>query len=329
MIETLRVPNTPSNSRTTRSTSCSSTTCQRQLTGNVVSATVNNGTAITLTLAIANGTPHVNGSIEGATIVLGGASSPVSGTFTVNNYVYANATHAFVTLKEFLPTLPNGNTTYKLIFQMKDVDSFALFDAAVTAIDAPYFAELLVPSRRAPGQQDRRHPDRRTVVRTPTTTCCSTRFRKSSSRRTPSRRHRRVEVMGEDVFERADVRGTVEPRLHADRLGRNFSLPVGTCRRRRRRKFFIIFDQTTTQRARTHHQLLRHGRVPRQVHQQRRRDAGRLELQHRLHVPLRRNHVTTRSLVGTCQDTVTGLPVRTKTLMLGNTTAACPTRRLR
>jgi hypothetical protein len=40
------------------------------------------------------------------------ATSPISGTFTVNNYS-TNTTFAFVTFKEFLPTLPNANTTYK------------------------------------------------------------------------------------------------------------------------------------------------------------------------------------------------------------------------
>lgn len=118
------------------------------LSSNVVAAAVNNNVAFTLTVTIGNGRPEKDGAIEGATITLGGADSPVSGTFTVNNYVVGNATHAYVTLREFLPALPNANTTYSLKFQTRDVDAFALFGSANTA--APYASNLVFQADVAP-----------------------------------------------------------------------------------------------------------------------------------------------------------------------------------
>ena len=119
-----------------------------ELSSNVVTAAVNNGVAFTLTVTLGNGRPETSGAIEGATITLAGADSPVSGTFTVNNYVVANGTHAFITLREFLPALPNANTTYRLKFQTRDVDAFALFGSANTA--APYASNLVFQADVAP-----------------------------------------------------------------------------------------------------------------------------------------------------------------------------------
>jgi large-conductance mechanosensitive channel len=93
------------------------------LTGNLVSATLTNG-AVVCTAAIANGLPGVASAANGATVVLSGASSPVTGTFTVVNYA-PNGANVELTLKEYLPALPNANTQYRLLYQPKDIDCFA------------------------------------------------------------------------------------------------------------------------------------------------------------------------------------------------------------
>jgi hypothetical protein len=99
------------------------------LTGNVASATIDANGEIELTIAKANGIPLVNNAIEGASIILSGASSPVSGTFSIKRYGH-QGNDGKVYLKEYLSILPNANTTYRLLFQPRDVDSFALFDTA-------------------------------------------------------------------------------------------------------------------------------------------------------------------------------------------------------
>lgn len=106
------------------------------LTGNITSATVN-GTSVTITTAIAPGLPPVNNAITGASIILSGDNSPVSGSFTIRDYV-ANSTFAQVSLNEFVPILPNSNTQYQLVFQARDIDAFAAFDNSITSLSSPY-----------------------------------------------------------------------------------------------------------------------------------------------------------------------------------------------
>jgi hypothetical protein len=107
------------------------------LTGNVASALIDANGDIELTIAKANGIPLVNNAIEGATIILDGASSPVSGTFSVKRYGHAG-NNGKVYLKEYLAVLPNANTTYRLLFQPRDVDAFALRDGTSTYDGLPY-----------------------------------------------------------------------------------------------------------------------------------------------------------------------------------------------
>lgn len=109
------------------------------VTGNVVSSSIANND-VTLVLGVGAGVPLVNGALVGTTIVLSGAASPITGTFTVKNYT-ANASHGIVALNEMLPTLPNANTTYRVLYQAKDIDSFAKFDAAEIA-GAPFYSKL-------------------------------------------------------------------------------------------------------------------------------------------------------------------------------------------
>lgn len=121
------------------------------LTGNLTGATVNGGVAHVVTFLLANGVPQVNGAIEGATIILGGASSPVSGSFTVNNYL-ANTTVGSATLREFLPALPNANTTYRLLFKTSDIDSFIAYDNTVS-MASPYVGNLAFQADVAPSSK--------------------------------------------------------------------------------------------------------------------------------------------------------------------------------
>lgn len=110
------------------------------LTGNVANAVLT-GTAINVRIPIGRGIPNVNSAIQGVTVILSGASSPVTGTFTVNNYT-ANATCGNLELKEYLPTLPNNNTAFRLLFQTRDIDSFALYDSTQVTSVTPYVSKL-------------------------------------------------------------------------------------------------------------------------------------------------------------------------------------------
>jgi hypothetical protein len=107
------------------------------LTGNVGSATIDANGDIELTIAKANGIPMVNNAIDGATIILDGASSPVSGTFTIKRYGHSG-NNGKVYLNEYLAVLPNANTTYQLLFQPRDVDAFTLYDATKSYDGWPY-----------------------------------------------------------------------------------------------------------------------------------------------------------------------------------------------
>jgi len=114
-------------------------------TGNVTSATSDAGTSTT-TLSIsaaqrtttAYGMPAtIDSAINGASIVLYGANSPISGTFTVNTSI-ANSTFTTITLKELISSAPNANTQFRLLFQPRDIDAFALSNTAATGVTAPY-----------------------------------------------------------------------------------------------------------------------------------------------------------------------------------------------
>ena len=113
-------------------------------TGNVTNTSQSTASVTTLTIdaatrtAVGSGMPAtVNNAIDNASIVLFGANSPITGTFKVRSSI-ANTTGTFITLTEFLPTLPNGNTQFRLLFQSSDVDAFALANTAATGVTAPY-----------------------------------------------------------------------------------------------------------------------------------------------------------------------------------------------
>lgn len=108
-------------------------------TGNVVDGALAAG-KMYCNVAVANGTPAVNGAIVGAAIVLSGASSPVTGTFTVDSYVVSGS-YANVALREYCPSTPNSNTQYRLVFRLQDVDSFALVNTSVS-LNTPFTSNL-------------------------------------------------------------------------------------------------------------------------------------------------------------------------------------------
>jgi hypothetical protein len=294
------------------------------ITGNVAAATVNNAVAITLTLAVGAGLPAVNGAIEGVSVVLAGASSPVSGTFTVNNYVTANATHVFATLREFLPTLPTANTTYRLLFHTKDIDAFTVRDATITSIESPYAVKF--------GFQADVHP-RSKVSGTPVGDTIVSDTNDNALLFLIPETFLKANTLSIDTAQwKSWVKTNANTRSfsgasNADYTlvvsGNTYSLPEGTLSAVVADEHFIVFDQTTD--ANGHGVTLQFSDAP---------VAG---------VPCLSNvtvtafgsdyHIvftyhfgsgtgTSRSLVGLAKTTIVGLPARTKTLIVGNTTHA-------
>ena len=111
------------------------------LTANIGSALIDANGQVELTIAKANGIPMVDGAIQGATIILDGANSVVSGTFTIDRYEHSG-NNGKVYLKEYLAILPTNQTTYRLLFQPRDVDSFTLYDATKTYDNIAYTDNL-------------------------------------------------------------------------------------------------------------------------------------------------------------------------------------------
>lgn len=324
MIETFQVPVTPSEfaNNSVRKLFFYDVVGD-SITGNVTSASVNNVTAITAVVPIANGTPHVNGAVEGATIVLGGASSPVSGTFTVNNYSYANADHAFVTFREFLPTLPNGNTTYKLIFQMKDVDSFAVYDANVSSMDAPYFPDFAF--------QADVHTDSKVGGIPGANTLVSDSNDNTLLYQIPEKFVTQNTITANSAVWKSWVKSGSNAQTFAAVSnvdftlvvsGNNFSLPTGSLDATVAEEFLTIFDQTND--------VHGHGRIINAFDGPAATDkcisnvvvtasGSDYNIEFTYHFGGATS--TTRSLIALAKATVSGLPVRTKTLVVGNTTA--------
>jgi hypothetical protein len=125
-------------------------------TGNVTNTSTSTATSTRLTISAAQRTTTayglpatINTAIDGASIVLYGADSPVTGTFTVNTSI-ANTTASYITLNEFLPTLPNANTQFRLLFQPRDIDAFALSNTSATGVTAPYSSGFAFQADVAP-----------------------------------------------------------------------------------------------------------------------------------------------------------------------------------
>ncbi len=298
------------------------------LTGNLASS-IANGSAITLLAATGNGFPlgdgtsTTNDAIVGATIVLGGASSPVSGTFTVNNS-FANSTSAYVTLVEFLPTLPNGNTTYKLLFQAKDIDSFAVQNTSVTSIDAPYSIKFGFQADVDIQSKDNGNPTGLTIVSDTNDSMLlyqiPERFIKANSMTVNSaiwkawvKTSANAQALG----------GASNLAFTLTVSGANFSVPTGNLSATTAEETFIIFDQSNLTNG--------HGVIIGFA------DSGNSTNRFISNVSVVQSgtdyNITftyhngaasagTHSLLGLAKTLVSGLPVRTKSLQVGNTTSA-------
>ncbi len=293
------------------------------VTGNVVSSAQANS-QITLLLAAAPGVPVVNGAITGATIVLGGASSPVSGTFTVGDYATVNATHVHATLEEFLPTLPNGNTTYKLLFHSRDIDAFALRDAAVSSIDAPYFPNFSFQADVAPDSKIGGTPTGATVVSDTNDSVLvyqlPEKFITANSISVGSA------VFKSWVKTTSNVQsfsGASNADFTLAITGNNFALAIGSLSATTAQENFVVFDQTLD--AFGHGRILEFSDTPGAT------DhclsnvtvvaaGSTYSLSFTFHYGS--GTATTRSLVAVAKTTVSGLAVRQKTLLLGNTAVA-------
>lgn len=110
------------------------------LTGTITTATTASDTGQT-TLYIAspaNGLPYVNNALDGVSISISGNAS---GIYTIDEYLRANGTHVSLLLKEYLISTPANNTSYRLLFQPRDIDAFACFNDA-TDMSTPYTANL-------------------------------------------------------------------------------------------------------------------------------------------------------------------------------------------
>ena len=138
------------------------------LTGTVADADIVNG-QVHITVPVANGTPDVEGAIVGATIILEGASSPVTGTFTIDQYLQHSVANANIVLKEYLTVLPTTSTTFRLLFQPKDVDSFTLLSGGIASptslvLNSPYKSNLSFQADVAPSGKLDGTPTGATIV---------------------------------------------------------------------------------------------------------------------------------------------------------------------
>lgn len=138
-----------------------------ELTGTIVTASYNASTTKT-TLVIdapgqanndktggANGVPRVNGALEGVSISLGGTSS---GIYTIESYVTANSAdgstgNVSLTLKEFVSSVPANTTSYRLLFQPRDIDAFTVYSATAN-VSAPFSDYMSFQADVAPAAKD-------------------------------------------------------------------------------------------------------------------------------------------------------------------------------
>jgi len=289
------------------------------LTGNLASG-VANGLAITLTALLGPGLPAVTGAIEGATIILGGNDSPVSGTFTVNNYS-ANATHAFVTLREFLPTLPDANTTYKLLFQTRDIDSFGLFDSGVTTAQAPLVAKLKFQADVDAKSKSTQTPVGNTVVSDTTNAGLlyhiPERFPVPNTITTNSA----IFVSWVKTTSNAIALGATNANYTLTVSGSGFTLPTGSLSAEAAQRLLVVFDQTADANGRG--RVLGFNDTPGTAKCLSNASIAAAGQDYNITFTLfNAENGTTRSLVALARTTVIGLEARQKTLILANTTHA-------
>lgn len=140
-----------------------STTQKTTLVVNIVGAGNNTGQTFG-----ANGFPGVNGALNGVSISLDGTSS---GIYTIENYTYSMAANntsgtANLVLREYLTSVPAGNTGFRLLFQPRDIDSFAVYDGT-SDVTTPFSDYLAFQADVSPLAKDDGTPSGYTQVYDP------------------------------------------------------------------------------------------------------------------------------------------------------------------
>ena len=214
------------------------------LTGNLASiATIVDG-AIQLPVAVGDGFPAVNTAITGATVVLSGADSPVSGTFTANSYHFLGS-DAYITLKEYLSVLPNANTTYRLLFQPRDVDAFTLYDATKAYDNAIYADNLSFQANVAPAGKINGTPNGHSLISSTGTNKLiyqlPEKFIESGSIDTSTATFSTWHASASNT---RTFSSATSAALSLSFAGNTFSIPAGTYTAEEARKYFTIFDIT-------------------------------------------------------------------------------------
>tara|TARA_R110000868_G_scaffold79604_34_gene226501 strand:+ start:788 stop:7642 length:6855 start_codon:yes stop_codon:yes gene_type:complete len=292
------------------------------LTGNVTSAAITAG-AVILTIPSGNGLPLVNSAILGAGISLDGASSPISGTFTVSGYT-ANSTASYLTLREYLSILPNGNTTYRLLFQPKDIDCFALRDGTLT-LNAPYATNLKFQADVSPDSKDNGSPTGSTYVEA--TNDSSLLFQIPESfiaANTLAIASAEFSTWYQSASNTRTFAVASNGTLSVVFAGNTFSLPVGSMSAVTAQEYFQIFDITTGD-ANGHGQIIQFADSShansRYISNVSVISTGiSYELNFTYHHGANTSVTRTFSALG--KALVTGYPARTKTYYVGNTTHA-------
>jgi len=291
------------------------------VTGNVSSAAVTNN-AIELTLASANGVPAITGALVGATLVIGGAQSPISGTYTVNNYT-ASGTNAVVQLKEFLPTLPNANSTYRFLFQTKDVDAFALFDGAVGATQVPYKANLSFQAEVSEYSKLGGNPTGVTFVTATNDNVLLYQIPEQFVKANSITSNSAIFTSWlKTTSNSAAMSNVANVAVSVTLSGNNFALTTGNLSATTARQNFVIFDQTAD--ANGHGQIIQFVDTPQSgVRCAANVSVSALGQTYTLSFTYYNGSqiTSTRSFVALARTTVNGLAPREKTLVVGNTTA--------
>lgn len=135
-----------------------------QVSGNVANATLN-VTTLKTTLHVDvpfNGRPNVADAFVGVSIALEGTAA---GVYTIEDASF-HTTHMDLVIKEYLTTIPANDTPFRLLFQMRDVDSVAYFSGGALAA-SPYKANLSFQCDVAPAGKTNGAPDGYTKIFNP------------------------------------------------------------------------------------------------------------------------------------------------------------------
>ena len=296
------------------------------VTGNFTGGSVATNGAVFGDIAIANGVPVSNDAIVGTTIVLGGSGSSVRGTFTINSYSTDGST-ANVGIREPLPSVPNTNTTYRLLFQNKDIDAFALYDNTVTVNNAVLANNLTFQADVDPvNAKIGTYPNRFTVIEgTSKNTLIYELPNKFIVANTLSTATSTFEawVPTTENLTMTPPSGTQTALITISVVGAEFILPTGVLDAETAQRYFVIYDETADLDGRgqivqfsdlidpTQHYIFNTTVV---------KNGSQHDITFQYHHDTSMSAV--RTFIGFARATVSGLPVRSKLLITPNTTHA-------